>query len=145
MKSTIGSILLLSLANAFNTWSGGPTFKIVKKDSTYITLSAEVPTDKYLIIAFGSAKSSDVDMVYFGGKAQNNCKDMYGKEGVIPTADTQSNIESCTASEAAGTYSISFDRKLSTGDASQDTTLTCGKDYTMEWLGSDTSADLQTT
>jgi hypothetical protein len=135
---------LLATTSALDT-GFGPTFTIEAKagDASKQVIKAEVPSGKYLILALGDAHDAAVDMLYFGGKASNNCKDMKGKEGDLPTEDAGGarNLENCSAT-GTSPYKFTTDRKLSTGDTTTDTKLECGKSYSFEYMGSDTTAEM---
>ena len=138
---------LLATTSALDT-GFGPTFTIEAKagdTQNKQTIKAEVPAGKYLILALGEAHDAAVDMLYFGGKGSNNCKDMKGKEGDLPTEDAGGarNLENCSATLSGSQYYFTTDRSLSTGDTTTDTKLECGKSYDFEYMGSDTTAEMQ--
>mgnify|MGYP001135873900 CR=1 FL=1 len=146
MKFATTVALLAATTQALDSgW--GPTFSVAKdSDATKQVWTVEVPANKYLIIAFGEAHDEKVDMMYFAGKSSDNCWDMHGKEGTIPTRDAadKRNLE-CTVT-GSGPYKFTVKRKLNTGDAtSPDKVLECGKTLEIEYMGSDTTAELQAT
>jgi len=138
---------LVASAMALDT-GFGPSFSIAKdtNNANNIKITASVPANTYLVLAFGEAHDAAVDMLYFGGKASANYKDMHGKEGTVPTEDAadKRNLQ-CTVT-GSGPYSFDCTRALNTGDTtSPDTVLACGKSYDFEYMGSDATAELQAT
>ena len=131
MKS---SLLLLSFANAFDTWVDGPTFTFKKNDLTKIDIEATVPNNMFLTLDFGFDQV-DRDRIFLAGKDVGNCLDYFGY-----TKDESNDVSDCTWSKDDGIYSFKLTRKLETSDTKNDKQLSCGprtisQTYDMEWTG----------
>ena len=83
---------LIATVSSFDTWDGGPTFKISKVDTATLKYEVIVPMGMYLTIALGEnvEEKYKVDMIHFkGSKDEGNYKDYYGYVYEVPeTAST---------------------------------------------------------
>ena len=136
-------IFLIHEAYSIDTWAGGPTFTVSSdKAAKKLKITASVPSNMYLGLAYGS-NMSQTDMVQFAGTGgSGTVKDLWGVGNATPETDSSNSYSPTTGTLANGKYSFSTSRSFDTQDA-KDKKLECGKTYNFKWVGSSSTASMQ--
>ena len=106
-----------------------------------LKIDAEVPSDQYLAIAWGTGMSG-VDVVNFKASGDGEVQDMWSGGYYKPSIDSSQDYVDTDITKSGNNYKFVTYRKLDTADSS-DTEIKCGKEYTFSWVGHSGTASMR--
>ena len=141
MKFYLATLVASASAIDYETWANGPTFSLTYDAAKMMMkLTSKVPENTWLGLGFGEGMAN-VDMVVMQGKDNGIMRDLWSTTFGQPKADATDDWKEKAISKDGTMYSFAGYRSLSTGDATEDTVLECGKDYEFYWSGNDMTAE----